>query len=536
MSELLKNLVPSIPDVASDVKKAFIKKRQPELGVIHFDKLLKEASNPKPLFKSSHQKVELHQNQSVRKPKEFGNHVKATVQPKQSLSHAHEPEVKPVDNLKPDRDQEDLTEVHATSEPTPTVQPVMEDNSAKQEESANPVDGTTQQDQASDPGTLVQTIAMLATLDTSQNQPMSVPVDGSGPISPDQAELKVDLVSNDGQANLSEGQANLANLSVTAPTGQNVTQTGMNPVTNFDQQMALASQTTAVTETINLNLPKTEQTGGSKAEQTSGSKTQTASETTVNRNSSGKETDQPVASPSNPSKLLQPVNFSVVKESGEKEHQPVKPAVNPETALVETLAKGEGKPLNLAVIQTRLAVADNSLKTNNAVPVLTVQTQNQALPDATPEVTQTGTAMVKKEDLFPQIIERAKIMLSNNHSEMEVSLKPAHLGKIELKVAVENQIVTARFVAESQQVKEIIESSLSDLRQQLQDSGVRVDQLTVSVGSQNAGQTFDQTADAQNGFNQTRGTAHHSGEAEMEDGGEPVSRQPASSSVIDLMA
>lgn len=158
-----------------------------------------------------------------------------------------------------------------------------------------------------------------------------------------------------------------------------------------------------------------------------------------------------------------------------------------------TLAAGSGnKPLNMAVLQTQLAVGDNSDKINTA-GVMPLQ-QHQTAAGQFQEVTGMTAQNAGKDQLFTQIMDHAKLMLSGNQSELEMSLKPDHLGKLQLKVMVENQVVTARFVAESQQVKQIIETNLNQLRDQLRESGLMVDHLTVSVGTGTNQQLFDQTA------------------------------------------
>jgi flagellar hook-length control protein FliK len=56
------------------------------------------------------------------------------------------------------------------------------------------------------------------------------------------------------------------------------------------------------------------------------------------------------------------------------------------------------------------------------------------------------------------------------------------LGKIQLKITMENHLISAKFVAESEHVKALIETNFTDLKQMLSQNGVQVDQLMVSVG------------------------------------------------------
>jgi hypothetical protein len=104
-----------------------------------------------------------------------------------------------------------------------------------------------------------------------------------------------------------------------------------------------------------------------------------------------------------------------------------------------------------------------------------------------------GELPVSKSELFTQIVEKAKVMVSQGNSEMEISLKPDNLGKLQLKISLENHLVTAKFVAESDQVKQILESNLVQLRNSLQEQGIQVENLMVSVGQDgNGAESFQQ--------------------------------------------
>ena len=130
-------------------------------------------------------------------------------------------------------------------------------------------------------------------------------------------------------------------------------------------------------------------------------------------------------------------------------------------------------------------------------------------------------------------------MINNGNSEMEISLKPEHLGKLQLKISVVDQVVTAKFMAESQQVKEVIETHLNQLRRNLQDSGVQVDQLMVSVGQQTAGGGFQEASQNQAGFtqNQTNSSFASSGKntGESESSNSQGNREQGDT-LIDLIA
>jgi flagellar hook-length control protein FliK len=122
---------------------------------------------------------------------------------------------------------------------------------------------------------------------------------------------------------------------------------------------------------------------------------------------------------------------------------------------------------------------------------------------------------------------------------MELSLKPDHLGKLKMKIAVEHQVVTAQFTVESEQVKHIIETNLVQLRKSLQEAGVQVENLTVTVGQHdtnaNNSQQFNFSGQQNQPQQQQRQTAF-ANPKENVDHPKEIREQTKSKAVIDLIA
>lgn len=89
------------------------------------------------------------------------------------------------------------------------------------------------------------------------------------------------------------------------------------------------------------------------------------------------------------------------------------------------------------------------------------------------------------EKVLAQIVDKAKLMVKLNSSEMNIQLKPEFLGKLSIKVLVEDGLVTARFVTDNNHVKQVLESSLGALRQSLESQGLKVDKTEVEVQTGN---------------------------------------------------
>lgn len=97
-------------------------------------------------------------------------------------------------------------------------------------------------------------------------------------------------------------------------------------------------------------------------------------------------------------------------------------------------------------------------------------------------------APINAKEVIGQVIEKAKVILTPEKSEMIMDLKPDSLGKISLKVITENSIVMAKFVAENQQIRQVLESNMQLLKDSLERQGMNVQGFSVSV-RQDSGQS-----------------------------------------------
>jgi flagellar hook-length control protein FliK len=131
------------------------------------------------------------------------------------------------------------------------------------------------------------------------------------------------------------------------------------------------------------------------------------------------------------------------------------------------------------------------------------------MANAQDTVTKTEFTMpqpVRSSEVINQVVEKAKVILNQDKSEMVIQMKPDHLGKLELKVVTEQGIVAAKFIAESQQVKEIIETNMQLLKDALQKQGIAIDGISVQVGHDRKDEYQQQNAyESKNGSRAGRG-------------------------------
>ncbi len=118
---------------------------------------------------------------------------------------------------------------------------------------------------------------------------------------------------------------------------------------------------------------------------------------------------------------------------------------------------------------------------------------------------------IRTSDVVNQVMEQAKVILGQDKSEMVIQLKPDHLGKLELKVVTEQGIVAAKFIAESQQVKEIIETNMQLLKDSLQKQGIAINGVSVQVGQDNRNENRNQSLSQGRNNSSGNGTKHAEG-------------------------
>lgn len=83
--------------------------------------------------------------------------------------------------------------------------------------------------------------------------------------------------------------------------------------------------------------------------------------------------------------------------------------------------------------------------------------------------------------LFDQIVQRAVVQVRNDQSEIKIDLKPDFLGNVRMQILTENQQVSVRILTEHPAVRDMLEAGLQQLKSELQNQGLHVDRLEVSV-------------------------------------------------------
>jgi hypothetical protein len=85
-----------------------------------------------------------------------------------------------------------------------------------------------------------------------------------------------------------------------------------------------------------------------------------------------------------------------------------------------------------------------------------------------------------------QLVRSGKLKSLGQKSQVEIKLKPEYLGRLEIRLTLTEGVLTARFLVENQQLGRLLDGNLFNLRQTLEEQGLKLDQLQVEVGHSGA--------------------------------------------------
>lgn len=112
-----------------------------------------------------------------------------------------------------------------------------------------------------------------------------------------------------------------------------------------------------------------------------------------------------------------------------------------------------------------------------------VFTTDQILNESMVQAEDTSYLPIDTMDLIEQFAENVKVTVAENASSMEMQLNPENLGKVYLQISSEQGSVRAQIAASNEAVKAALEIQVAELRETLEQSGIKVDSIEVTVAS-----------------------------------------------------
>ncbi|WP_027338693.1 flagellar hook-length control protein FliK [Halonatronum saccharophilum] len=88
---------------------------------------------------------------------------------------------------------------------------------------------------------------------------------------------------------------------------------------------------------------------------------------------------------------------------------------------------------------------------------------------------------VNFKDVMEQIVSNEEILAAKNGKEVLLQLEPENLGKLRIKIGIDDGNITTRILAESGQIKDLLELNSNRLRESLARTGLQVDDIEVNL-------------------------------------------------------
>ncbi len=122
---------------------------------------------------------------------------------------------------------------------------------------------------------------------------------------------------------------------------------------------------------------------------------------------------------------------------------------------------------------------------------------------------------ISQQEIINQIVEKMKVNVTGDTSEVRITLRPEHLGDVTLKIATHNGVVTAEFLAQSEEVKALIEANFQDLQETLRQKGLEVSSFTTGLLSDQS------NSNSQSNPNRRSANVQNNGNGTLEEEAEP---------------
>ena len=157
---------------------------------------------------------------------------------------------------------------------------------------------------------------------------------------------------------------------------------------------------------------------------------------------------------------------------------------------------------------------NNSLLNHNngETIVQTQMTSNAGQSVQTSQMTQFSSYLsADTVQIMEQIVQQMRVTISNEITTMEMQMNPENLGKVYVNISSEEGVVNAQFHATNEVVKEALETQIATLRESLNQAGVKVDAIEVTIASHEFERNLEQQSqnpeehvNAQEAHNQKR--------------------------------
>lgn len=118
-----------------------------------------------------------------------------------------------------------------------------------------------------------------------------------------------------------------------------------------------------------------------------------------------------------------------------------------------------------------------------------------------------------EQEILDQVVQRLSLRSFQGGQRLTMDLQPAELGQVHLELIQEQDRIQVRLLAQSSEVQGVLERSLPQLQEALQQQGLRLDSIQIGIDQRQASAHGQQQFQQQ--FQQ-QGSAHGQGRGSRE--------------------
>ncbi len=148
---------------------------------------------------------------------------------------------------------------------------------------------------------------------------------------------------------------------------------------------------------------------------------------------------------------------------------------------------------------------DSKPKANENVTQFTQTVTDTIKETFTARVDETPVSYVTDTDsIMEQVTESLKLTMKEDMTEMEMELHPASLGNVKVQVASKDGVITANFTTQNESVRAALESQIVQLKEQMNEQGLKVAEVEVTVSSHAFERNLDEEGQNRSGEDQSK--------------------------------
>lgn len=181
-------------------------------------------------------------------------------------------------------------------------------------------------------------------------------------------------------------------------------------------------------------------------------------------------------------KMVSEFEKTDLKETAVKEESEIKKNSHLKESVAEIKPKQDESKKTETVLQKNSDISDKNFVLNNNFSF--EHSQNQTIDgNMKTQENQAFAKNINYESMYSQVDSFIKMNFNPETREMKMRLTPDDLGEVEVKINIDKNIMIAEFTVENQRVKEVLESRFNELKNNLNEKGIDVSQINVSISN-----------------------------------------------------